>query len=348
MSERTKRLPLARRSAEFIAKLAIGLVVGFAASCDQSDDVSADFSGRYHVCLGPIERVVMDIACDGGGVTFTATGGMPVPVTGEGTIDGDRLSLAADIPDAGEFTMDVTSSDGGATFIGTSAITGPGRMEATVRGQHAPWPTFDLDLGNIPRLAAGDAIDLATVSRVSRFRSGEGHDYSDDFENCRSMKHYYFPKESVPLTSVCLYAPVSGTVIGTIEEYETPTVSKGRQVGIRPDGYPAFWVSIFHVTLDSPLAIGDHVAAGRLLGTSAKTSGTVTDVAFWVHTPSGDRLLSFFDCMTDSIFAIYHDRGVTDRAAPVIARMARDADPLTCDGELFEGPGNLPNWVELN
>lgn len=316
-------------------------------SCDDSSPAPADFSGRYYMCFGASERVVMDIVRVGREVTFTATGAI-VPISGTGRIDGRRLRLTADIPGFGLFTLEATTRDGGETFAGEARISGPGRIEATVTGQHAPWPTYDLDPANVPRFATSDAIDLSTISRVSRFRSGEGHDYSDDFESCRSMKHYYYPKDGVVRSTVRLYAPVDGTVIGTVEEYEGGTLSKGKQVGIRPDGYPAFWVIVFHVNLDSPLAVGDRVTAGQLLGTSAKADGTVTDVAFWVHTPAGDRLLSFFDCMTDSVFAIYQARGVANREAAIITRAERDADPLTCDGEQFEGPGHLPNWVELH
>ncbi|MGQ9592446.1 MAG: hypothetical protein ACUVYA_19370 [Planctomycetota bacterium] len=99
--------------------------------------------------------------------------------------------------------------------------------------------------------------------------------------------------------------------------------------------------------LVAPLAVGDRVTARQLLGTSAKTTGTVTDDAFWVHTPSGDRLLSFFDCMTDPVFAIYQARGVANRQAAIITEAERNADPLTCVGEEFVGSGHLANWVEL-
>ena len=52
---------------------------------------------------------------------------------------------------------------------------------------------YDLDSMRTPIFASSDYINLAKISRVSRFRSGEGHDHSDDFESCRSMKHYYHP-----------------------------------------------------------------------------------------------------------------------------------------------------------
>lgn len=36
-----------------------------------------------------------------------------------------------------------------------------------------------------------DYIELDKIDRVSKFRSGIGHDYRDDAESCRSMKHYF-------------------------------------------------------------------------------------------------------------------------------------------------------------
>lgn len=337
---------LRRWSSIYLIFLALSLAAG--CDLDESEETEkADFSGHYYVCLGSIERIELDIVASGDSLTFSASGA-PLTISGKGIAIGNRMTLEAAIDGLGTFMLSASSKDGGESFSGDCSISGSYRMEATVTGRHAPWATFDLDLGNVPRFASSDAIDLSKISRISRFRSGEGHDYSDDFESCRSMKHYYFPRDGVSYPSVTLYSPVNGTVMGTLEEYETPTVSKGKQVAIRPDGYPAFWIIIFHVNLAAPLNVGDRLSAGQLIGTTAKTSGTVTDVAFWVHTPSGDRLLSFFDCMNDALFSTYHSRGVASRAAPIITKEERDNDPLTCNGEAFEGPGNIPNWVYLN
>lgn len=105
---------------------------------------------------------------------------------------------------------------------------------------------IDVDSNGIPRFVQTDYIELAKIDRISRFRSGEGHDYSDNFESCRSMKHY-----------------------------------------------------------------------------------------------------SYFDVMTDALFATYNARGINLRADAIISKAARDADPLTCEDETFDGPGHLPNWVQL-
>ncbi len=306
---------------------------------------TADFSGRYYVTLGALERVILDVVSDGGRVTFTASGALPI--SGTGTVEGNRLVLSADVGGVATFSFEATSPDGGATFAGEARVAGDIRFQATVTGTRTPWTVYDLDALGVPRFTTAEVIDLDAIARLSRFRSGEGHDYSDDVESCRSMKHYYYPKDGVERSAVRLYAPVAGTVIGTLEEYQGAT-STGKQIGIRPAGYPAFSVIVFHVNPARPFAVGDRVAAGELLGTSAKTSGTVSDVAVWVHTPGADRLVSFFDTMDDAVFAAYPPRGVGSRAAAIITRAERDADPLTCSGETFASPGNLLNWVDLN
>ena len=42
----------------------------------------------------------------------------------------------------------------------------------------------------IPQFVTHDYIDLDKITYITKFRSGSGHDYSDDYESCRNMKHY--------------------------------------------------------------------------------------------------------------------------------------------------------------
>jgi hypothetical protein len=81
-----------------------------------------------------------------------------------------------------------------------------------------------------------------------------------------------------------------------------------------------------------------------LLGTHIGAQST-SDIAVGVTTPTGWRLLSYFDVMTDSMFAKYKARGINTRTNVIISKEARDADPLTYNGGRFAGPGNFPNWV---
>ena len=52
---------------------------------------------------------------------------------------------------------------------------------------------YDVDLYGIPKFVNINYIELYKIYCISKFRSAIGHDYSDDFESCRSMKHYFHP-----------------------------------------------------------------------------------------------------------------------------------------------------------
>ncbi len=178
--------------------------------------------------------------------------------------------------------------------------------------------------------ATADYIELGRIVRISRFRSGVGHDYSDSYESCRSMKHYFVPG-SYP---VKIFSPVSGTIGYLTAEWA------GTQVGIRA-GSRTF--IIFHVNVWSSIKVGDSVTAGQQIGTHIG-SQTWSDIAV----REGDRLLSYFEVMTDAVFQNYRSRGVNARSDLVISRAARDAAPLTCSGDAFLNEGTIPNWVNLN
>lgn len=200
-------------------------------------------------------------------------------------------------------------------------------------------PTWDVDTQGLPRFVTHDYIDMARIGAISRFRSAEGHDYSDAFEACRSMKHYFRPAGSNAGT-IAVFAPVSGTVVATIQEWA------GVQIVIRPEGLPAFAVVLFHVNPAVPLAEGASVVAGSRIGTHIGDQ-TWSDVAVRVDTPGGFRLLSWFEVVTDAVFDAYRARGVASPGAAIISRAERDADPLSCQGGNFLVRGRLPGWVTL-
>lgn len=203
--------------------------------------------------------------------------------------------------------------------------------------------TYDVNSNGIPRFAGADYIELAKIERISRFRSGEGHDYSDDFESCRSMKHYFQPSNTVDWASIQIRSPVAGTVYRLSPE---GLAGSGTQVRIKSRDFPAFYFILFHVQTNGVTSVGDAVGAGQLLGTHIGTQ-TTSDIAVGVNTPTGWKLLSYFDVMTDALFGTYQARGINSRTNAIISKEARDGDPLICNGETFAGPGNLPNWVTL-
>ncbi len=201
--------------------------------------------------------------------------------------------------------------------------------------------TYDVDANGIPRFVYADYIDLAKIYLISKFRSGIGHSYSDDFESCRSMKHYFQPKASIDWSKVKIFSPVDGTVTRVTED------EAGAQVRIKSKEYPAFFFIIFHVNLLNPLSVDDEVTEGQMLGTHIGVQ-TMSDIAVGVNTPGGWKLLSYFEVIADVVFQNYKARGVNSRNAVIISKQARDVDPLTCSGEDFVNSGNLVNWVILS
>lgn len=231
---------------------------------------------------------------------------------------------------------------GGATSTTVpTAPTTPATPSAPTPRQTPPVDsTWDVAARGVPKLVQAQYIDLARIQQVSCFRSGIGHDYSDDAERCRSMKHYFMPAGN-EWNTVRIFAPVSGRVTRVDQEWA------GLQVQIRPSAYPAFTVVLFHVVPTRPIAVGDSVTAGVQLATHVGTM-TTSDVAIWAMQPGGTRaLVSYVDALPDALFAPYAARGVASRDSLVISRTARDAAPLACDGEAFTGQDALPQWTIL-
>jgi hypothetical protein len=197
-------------------------------------------------------------------------------------------------------------------------------------------PTYDLDALGVPQFVNTNYIDLAGLTRISMFRSHDGHDYSDGTETCRSMKHYF----KVPTSSTIVYAPVSGIVRTIYEEWA------GTQVQIRSNAQPAFTFIIFHISLASPLSVGATVTEGSILGTHIGIR-TWSDIAVEVNTPSGRRLVSYFETLTESAFAPFLARGLASPASLIITRAQRDAYPLTCSGEMFTNAESDPYQADV-
>lgn len=188
-------------------------------------------------------------------------------------------------------------------------------------------------------------VPLDRVARISRFRSGVGHDYSDGVEHCRSMKHYVAFRNAdgsagepgrphdPPWTTVPVASPLDGTVEGVAAEWA------GDQVRIRSAVDPRVVVVLFHVRRAAGVDVGTALAAGQTVGRHASDE-TMSDVAVEVadgSAPQERRLVSVFDpaVMGDAAFAALTARGVGARADLIIGRAERDAVPLRCDGERF-------------
>ena len=199
--------------------------------------------------------------------------------------------------------------------------------------------TIEFFVLEIPKFIDKDYIELEKIERISKFRSAVGHDASDDFESCRSMKHYFQPYENLAWCAVQIFSPINGTVSGIY-----PQSAGGTKVRITSAAYPTFAVSIYHIHLTHPLNVGDSVVADQPLGTHIGP-GTMSDIEVSLEKPDGVKRISYFDVMTDSLFENYQARGLNSRQDAIISREARDADPLTCTATGFVGSGSLENWV---
>ncbi len=198
---------------------------------------------------------------------------------------------------------------------------------------------YDIAAQGIPKFVNSVYIDMRKITRLSKYRSFVGHDYSDNSqfgnqgvliqnrpEYCRSMKHYFI----APDANVKVYAPVTGTVVNVTAEF------LGQQIEFRSDAYPDFRFIIFHVATAPLLAIGDHVTEGQLIGTHGG-SETWSDMAVWVQTPQGKHLISYFDTLTDAAFATIQARGVTSREQLSFS-LAQRAMNFPCPG--FSNPAD--------
>ena len=203
----------------------------------------------------------------------------------------------------------------------------------------------------VPEFVDNDYIDLNSIDKISRFRSGMGHDYSDDFESCRSMKHYFNPNvEDYSLIEI--FSPVDGIVVSMVE-------SNGIRINIKSSEYPEYQFVIFHIDPLPDLEIGDSVSAGEKIGNHINNS-TISDIAvrrFVIHDGIfKNQLLSYFEVMTDEHFnGNYLGPEISSKSDLIIDITERDASPLSCEGEEFIGEthtdggyGLISNWVQLN
>jgi hypothetical protein len=213
--------------------------------------------------------------------------------------------------------------------------------ESTQHADHFSGNTIDVEQFGLPKFISHNYCELEKVHRISKFRSSFGHDYSDDFEDCRSMKHYYEFHDSVNWSQVKIVSPLDGKINNIYYEWA------GAKLQIKAKKHPAVFIEIFHIDTLHTFHIGDSVNAGELLGTHIGNQ-TDSDIAVGVQTPNGWKLVSYFSVMSDSLFLNYQERGISRRDSIIISKQQRDADTLKCIGEQFLNIGNISNWILLN
>ncbi len=200
---------------------------------------------------------------------------------------------------------------------------------------------WNFETKGIPIFIQSDYLELDKISQISKFRSSEGHNYSDAFESCRSMKHYFTPKSNDLASTIKIVSPLTGTISKLTEEWA------GTQVEIQSKEFPDFHVIIFHINQIRALALGDSVKANQFLGYHIGPQ-TWSDIAIGCTSNKGWKLVSYFDCMPDSIFNHYKNRGISNKSDFIISKDERDNHPISCSGEAFISDGGLTNWVQLN
>ncbi len=237
----------------------------------------------------------------------------------------------------------------------------------------------DVDPANPPVFVSHNFIDLDRIKRISKLRSGFGHDYSAGSEeydatrqSCRSMKHYLAPKgvqdsfggaedHSSSWATIRYFAPVDGE----LGEFRPGEVDGEYAFELESSEYPSIKFRFHHVRLVEGLYEGSVVTAGQHIGHIAmeEAYGELGIVHRKFGMPGtvefSETYLSVFQVMTDELFAQYQARGVASRDQMIITRAARDASPVPCDnseaGYFLAGPNGISGaewhrwqWSETN
>lgn len=197
-----------------------------------------------------------------------------------------------------------------------------------------------VDVNNPPKFIQADFIDLSKIYSISKYRSGEGHDFSGNGETCRSMKHYFTPQidvtikpekaadgRSIPprpdgVHDIDIFSPVDGKITDIASE----RMPIGEQIYIEPASAKDFTVRLFHIYKLDGIQKGATVKAGQKIGVISGYSAT--DIS--VEGGKG-QYVSYFQVMPDSLFASYQKRGLNTRDDAIISRAYRDAHPIPCN-----------------
>lgn len=320
--------------------------------CERDDE---DFTGIY--CLN-LQNLEMRIDQNGTDLTFSLNSDLLN--NGSGTVSGDTLILTALTSGAEFFSARLIFTENRDSFNGTFVITNPegqSALEGILIGNKGGCAEYDIVTKGIPQFVEKDFTQLNKIEKISKFRSGFGHSYTDGNEACRSMKHYFDPfLQFRDNNTVEIYSPVDGIITSVLDDgYGASIGLKNKEVQIKSDDQPAFVFILFHCDIISEtIEAGKKVQAGELLGygrlyyEDLQQFVTSFDIAVSVNTPAGMRLISYFEVLSNQVFKEYISRGVNLRSDFIITRETRDASPLQCDGETFLNDGTLENWVILN
>jgi len=217
-------------------------------------------------------------------------------------------------------------------------------------GQSGSYYAESFDPDNISKAAKFNFAELDKFSRMSKLRSGVGHDYSfpsaeydPDGKSCRSMKHYFVPigvprdnasYRTTPHTfewmSLKFFAPADGVI--TNVEYSTTSDGEEAQFSIQSTDYPGYYFNFLHVKPSQGLVEGSLVEAGQQIGTSGNEESW-GEIGVEVRVNSRESyFVSFLQVVTDQVLEAYVDRGLVSVSEAIVTRGQRDATPLACGG----------------
>ena len=337
----------------YLGSIFISFLLIIHTSCEK-EEKKVDYSGTY--CLN-IQNLEMIIVQEDGELTFTVQNDLLVD--GSGNIIGDTLVLSARTSGSESFTCKLAFTDDLQQFSGPYFITddlGQVFSSGILMGIKGNCDTYNIDLYGVPEFIESDFTQLDKIGKISKFRSGAGHSFTDGTESCRSMKHYFSPyAEYMENRTIEIYSRGTGTITSVLNDGHGASEGlTNKAIQIRPDDQPAFTCELFHCDLVSDaVGTGKKVQAGELLGHARlyyddlEEYANSFDVAIWAQTPSGPRLISYFDALLEEVFGHYISRGIASKDDLIISREARDADPIQCDGDGFLSEGTLENWVTL-
>ena len=218
-------------------------------------------------------------------------------------------------------------------------------------GQSGSYYAESFDPDNISKAAKFNFSELDKFSRMSKLRSGVGHDYSfpsaeydPDGKSCRSMKHYFIPNgvpranalyRLTPHTfewmSIKFFAPADGVI--TNVEYSTTSDGEEAQFSIQSTDYPGYYFNFLHVKPSQGLVEGSLVEAGQQIGTSGNEESW-GEIGVEVRVNSRESyFVSFLQVVTDQVLEAYVDRGLVSVSEAIVTRGQRDATPLACGGD---------------
>lgn len=210
----------------------------------------------------------------------------------------------------------------------------------------------DIDPEHPPPFIEANFMDINDIYIISKYRSGVGHSAQGNGEVCRSMRHIFGGQNDpsaaftdmddkwnkihtrpTPENSLNIYAPVTGRIIDlTRVDYKEYSDKRPNGIGgtivIMSDKFPGFYARIDSVFPDLNLKPLSHVTAGQKIGIICKQCPGEIVVGY--HYIGGERLVSYFAAMNDSVFAEYQKRGMKSRDEAIITKAYRDAHPFTC------------------